>query len=124
MHRTMCKSKIHRAVVTDANLNYIGSITIDRALMQKADITEYEHVHVLNLDNGSRIETYAIEGEENSGTICLNGAAAHYFKRGDKIIIISYSSYNEEELKAFKPKIVFVDENNRAADKKEVLELC
>jgi len=116
MLRTMCKSKIHRATVTDANLNYVGSITIDAELMKKADIMEYEKVHVLNINNGKRIETYTILGSSSSGTICLNGAAAHFFKKGDKVIIISYASYNEEELKNFKPKIVMVDERNATTE--------
>jgi len=110
--RTMLKSKIHRATVTDANINYEGSITIDRKLMEAADIIPYEHVHVLNINNGARFSTYAIEGEENSGGICLNGAAARLAVRGDLVIILTYTQVPEEETKNYRPKIVHVDENN------------
>jgi len=109
---TVCKSKIHRAKVTAADLNYIGSITIDASLLAASGIREYERVQVLNINNGSRIETYAIVGEKNSGTICLNGAAAHHFIPGDRIIIIAYGQITDEEAIDFQPKIVFVDENN------------
>ena len=101
------KSKIHRASVTDANLNYIGSITIDENLMDAAGIIEYEKVQVVNITNGERIETYAIRGERGSGTICLNGAAAHLFHVGDIIIIMAYTWLEQAEAATFKPKIIF-----------------
>ena len=110
--RTMLKSKIHRARVTDANIDYEGSITIDRKLMEAADIIPYEHVHVLNINNGARFSTYAIEGEEGSGEICLNGAAARLAVRGDLVIILTYHEVPEEETKNYRPKIVHVDEKN------------
>lgn len=113
MLRTMCKSKIHRATVTDANLNYVGSITIDAELMEKADIFPYEKVQVVNNNNGARLETYVIAGERGKGDICLNGAAARLVHPGDTVIIISYAQYSREELANFQPKIVFVDEANR-----------
>lgn len=107
------KSKIHRAVVTEANLNYIGSITIDEALMEAANLYEGEKVQIVNNNNGERIETYVIRGERNSGTICLNGAAARKCEVGDVIIIISYALMTPEEAKSFKPAAVFPDQNNR-----------
>jgi aspartate 1-decarboxylase len=109
----MCKSKIHRATVTDANLNYVGSITIDKELMEKADILPYEKVQVVNNNNGARLETYVIAGERGRGDVCLNGAAARLVQPGDKIIILSYAQYSSEELQDFMPKVVFVDEENR-----------
>jgi len=109
----MLKSKIHRATVTGANVDYIGSITIDSELMERADILENEKVHVVNVDNGVRLETYAIPGEPGSGVICLNGAAARLMNPGELIIILAYAVLTEDELKGFKPRIVFVDENNR-----------
>ena len=112
MNRTMMKSKIHRATVTDADLNYVGSITIDRGLMEAADLLEYEHVHVVNINNGARFETYVIEGERDSGTICLNGAAARLAQPGDKVIVISYAVYEAAELAGHQPKIVLVDDAN------------
>ena len=114
MRRRMMKSKIHRATVTDANLNYVGSITIDRELMELGDLLEYEQVAVVDIDNGARFETYVIEGERGSGTICLNGAAARLVQPGDKIIIISYAEYEQAELEGFEPTIVHVDTSNRA----------
>lgn len=113
MWRTMCKSKIHRATVTGADLNYVGSITIDQELMEKADIMPYERVQVVNNNNGARLETYAIAGERGKGVICLNGAAARLVQPGDIIIIISYAQYSEDELKNYSPRIIFVDQNNR-----------
>jgi aspartate 1-decarboxylase len=110
--RTMLKSKIHRARVTDANINYEGSISIDSKLMAKADILPYEQVHVLNVNNGARFTTYAIEGEAGSGCICLNGAAARLAVKGDIVIILSYMTVPEEQVKAFKPQIVHVNEKN------------
>lgn len=112
MRRTLCKSKIHRATVTDANLDYRGSITLDPALMQAADLLEYEQVQVLNLHNGARFETYVIRGEEGSGDVVLNGAAARLVQPGDRVIIMSYAAYDEAELEAFRPRLVFVDEAN------------
>ncbi len=113
MQRIMLKSKIHRATVTGADLHYEGSISIDAALMKEADILTFEAVRVYNITNGERFETYAIEGEVNSGIICLNGAAAHKVNIGDLIIIASYAHYGEEEAKSLKPKLIFVDANNR-----------
>ena len=110
--RTMMKSKIHRAKVTDANINYEGSITIDRKLMEAADILPFEQVHVLNINNGARFTTYAIEGAPDSGEICLNGAAARLAVKGDLVIIITYTQVPEEALKNYRPKIVHVNENN------------
>jgi len=107
------KSKIHRATVTDANLAYRGSITIDRELMDAADLVEHEHVHVVDVDNGARFETYVIEGERGSGVICLNGAAARLVQPGDKVIVISYGIYDEAETAAHSPSIVHVDDSNR-----------
>lgn len=112
MQRFMMKSKIHRATVTDANLNYKGSITIDKKLMELADILPNEKVQVVNNNNGSRFETYVIEGKEDSGTICLNGAAARLCQVGDVVIIISYAIMDDKEAKTYEPKIVFVDEKN------------
>ncbi len=103
------KSKIHRVTVTEANMNYIGSITLDEALMEGANIIPNEKVQVLNLNNGERIETYAIKGERNSGVVCLNGPAAHKFNVGDVAIIISYALMDFEEAKSFKPTVVFPD---------------
>ena len=110
--RMMLKSKIHRATVTDANINYEGSITIDRKLMKEADILPYEQVHVLNINNGARFTTYAIEGGEGSGEICLNGAAARLAVKGDLVIILTYTQIPEEQLKDYRPKIVHVNEKN------------
>lgn len=113
MQRTMCKSKVHRATVTDANLSYEGSITLDTRLMEAADIREFERVQVVDLNNGARFETYAIAGEAGSGDVVLNGAAARLVQPGDKVIIISYAAYDEAELADFQPRLVFVDEGNR-----------
>ncbi len=115
MYRTMLKSKIHRAVLTDANLNFMGSITIDRDLLEAADILPYEQVQVVNNNNGARFETYAIEGEPGSGQICLNGAAARLGQPGDVLIILSYIQVDDHEARGYKPKVVFVDEKNRIA---------
>jgi aspartate 1-decarboxylase len=110
--REMFKSKIHRATVTDADLNYIGSITIDLDLMEKADIIDNEKVQVVNINNGERLETYVIEGERGSGIICLNGAAARKVQKGDKVIIISYSMVDPEALETWRPIVVHVDDAN------------
>lgn len=106
------KSKIHRATVVQAELNYVGSITIDEALMEASGIYEYEKVQIVDVNNGSRFETYVIAGERNSGMICLNGAAARMAQTGDKIIIMAYAQMTPEEHMANKPKVVFVDDNN------------
>jgi len=115
MRRTMCKSKIHRATLTGADLQYEGSLTLDRDLMEAADILPFEKVQVVNLNTGSRLETYVIEGDPGSGTIQLNGAAARLGAAGDRVIVISYADYDEQELEGFEPRIVFVDERNRVA---------
>lgn len=111
--RTMLKSKIHRATVTDANLNYVGSITVDTDLLDAADIRPYEHVHIVNINNGARFETYAIEGARGSGTMCLNGAAARLAQPGDLIIVLSYAQYLDAELEGYEPVVVHVDQHNR-----------
>jgi aspartate 1-decarboxylase len=113
MNRTLMKSKIHRATVTEANLNYVGSITIDRDLMTAADLLEHEKVHVVNINNGARFETYVIEGRAGSGVICLNGAAARLAQVGDKVIVISYAHYDDAEAKLHEPAVVLVDDANR-----------
>jgi aspartate 1-decarboxylase len=113
MRRTMCKSKIHRAVLTGADLNYEGSISVDRDLLDAADVVEFEKVQVVNINNGARLETYVINAARGSGEIQLNGAAARLGAPGDRIIIISYAEYDEIELSNFRPKIVFVDDQNR-----------
>lgn len=109
----MLKSKIHRATVTQAELNYVGSITIDESLMEAARIIEYEKVQIADVDNGARFETYVIAGEAGSGIICLNGAAARMVSTGDKVIIMSYAQMQPQEVKENPPKVVFVDENNQ-----------
>jgi len=116
MRRTMCKSKIHRATVTDANLAYQGSITVDPVLMEAGDLREYEQVHVVNINNGARFETYVITGRPGLGEVVLNGAAARLAQPGDKVIIMSYALYDEAELHDFVPRIVFVDDDNRIAE--------
>ncbi len=105
------KSKIHRVTVTEANLNYVGSITLDEALMEAANIIPNEKVQVLNLNNGERLETYAIKGERGSGIVCLNGPAAHKFTVGDVAIVISYALMDFEEAKSFQPTVIFPDTN-------------
>ncbi|MCR5516333.1 MAG: aspartate 1-decarboxylase [Lachnospira sp.] len=114
MNLTMLKGKIHRAVVTQAELNYVGSITIDSELLEAAGILEYEMVQIVDVQNGNRFETYTIAGEPGSGMICLNGAAARQVSVGDNVIIMCYASYSAEEAKEHKPKVVFVDEKNKA----------
>lgn len=109
---TMLKSKIHRASVTQAELDYIGSITIDETLLKASGIMEYEKVQIVDINNGQRFETYVIAGKKDSGIICLNGAAARCVQRGDKIIIMSYAEFSAEEAETHKPAVVFVDENN------------
>lgn len=114
MNLEVLHGKIHRANVTQAELNYVGSITVDTDLLEAAGIYEYQKVQIVDIDNGQRFETYTIAGESGSGTICLNGAAARCVSVGDKIIIMSYAVCDEKEAKQHKPKVVFVDENNRA----------
>ena len=114
MRRRMMKSKIHRATVTGANLHYVGSVSIDTELLTLADILPYEQVTVLDIDNGARFETYAIEGER--GQICLNGAAARLVAPGDKVIIITYADYERAELERYAPRVVHVDGRNRVMD--------
>ena len=111
--RTMLKSKIHRARVTEANINYEGSITIDKELMEAADLLPYEMVHVLDVDTGARLQTYVMEGERGSGEIGINGAAARLIQKGDIVIILSYTDVSEEEAPHIKPRLVYVDEKNR-----------
>lgn len=117
MFVTLMKSKIHRAKVTETNLNYVGSITIDPTLMKAAGLYINEKVQICNLTNGNRLETYVIEGEADSGEICINGAAAHLVNEGDIVIIISYGIIDKQEVDSFKPKIVFVDPDNKIVDK-------
>jgi len=116
----MLKSKIHRATVTDANLNYEGSITIDRNLMEAANILPYEQVHVVDVNNGSRLVTYAIEGE--SGEICLNGAAARLVNKGDIVIILSYTNVLESEVQDYHPTLVYVNAKNQITEKKNAID--
>ena len=113
MRRVMCKSKIHRAILTGADLHYEGSLTLDRDLMDAADILPFEKVSIVNINTGSRLETYVIEGRPGSGEVQLNGAAARLGAAGDHVIVISYAEYEDEELEGFEPTIVFVDEKNR-----------
>ncbi len=119
MFRTVFKSKLHRATVTEANLNYVGSITIDEDLLDAADICVNEKVQVVNNNNGARLETYAIPGQRGSGVICLNGAAARLVQPGDKVIIITYAVVDDKEARAFKPTVVFLDDANRIAEVKD-----
>jgi aspartate 1-decarboxylase len=118
MQRTMLKSKIHRATVTDCDLHYVGSVTVDPDLLEAADILEHEQVHIVDVDNGARFETYTIAGERGSGEMRLNGAAARLVQRGDTIIVISYAAYTTEEMEHYEPRVVHVDRDNRivAAD--------
>lgn len=113
MLRSMLKSKIHRATVTAADLDYVGSITLDADLMDAADLLEGEHVHVVDVTNGARLETYCIEGERGSGTVQINGAAAHLVHAGDTVIVIGYGLVADTEAKAVVPRVVFVDSANR-----------
>ena len=121
MLRNMMKSKIHQATVTEANLQYEGSITVDADLLKAADILAGERVQVVNLMNGSRIETYCLEGPSGSGTICLNGGAARWAQVGDKIILISYALVEEEEVRRMKRKVIFVDAANRIREEKSAV---
>jgi aspartate 1-decarboxylase len=113
MLRTLMKSKLHRATVTDANLHYVGSITLDPQLMQAADLLPHERVQVLDIDNGARFETYVIAGDADSGDVCLNGPAARLVQPGDKVIVISYATYSDAEAREHVPTVVHCDELNR-----------
>lgn len=126
MRRRMMKSKIHRATVTDANLHYVGSITLDPDLMHRADLLPYEQVAVVDIDNGARLETYVIEGDAGSDQVCLNGAAARLVQPGDKVIVISYADYDDADLSAdgHRPTIVHVDTSNHAIDEVLARELA
>lgn len=124
MDRTLLKSKIHRAIVTEADLEYEGSITVDRNLMDAADLFHYEQVHIFNITNGHRFTTYVIEGKRGSNVICVNGAAAHLAREGDCLIVASFAAYDEEECKNHIPKLIYVDEgNNIASTKPETIKL-
>ncbi len=114
MQRTMLKSKIHRATVTDCDLHYVGSITIDADLLEAADILEHEQVHVVDVDNGARFETYTIAGERGSGTMQVNGAAARLVHSGDTIIVISYAQYDAADLREYEPRVVHVAKGTNA----------
>ena len=119
--RTILKSKIHRARVTDGNIGYEGSITIDKKLMEAADILPYEQVHILNVNNGARFHTYAIEGKENGGDICLNGAAARLVAKGDIVIILTYHDLSDSEASHYHPRLVYVDARNKITHTKGVM---
>ncbi|GAB4240591.1 MAG: aspartate 1-decarboxylase [Deltaproteobacteria bacterium] len=122
MMKSMLKCKIHRATVTDAVLHYEGSVTIDKTLMDAAGLVEYEQVHIWNVDNGNRFSTYAIEGEADSGVICLNGAAARQVSKGDLVIIANFTLYDEKELARYRPTLVYVDRQNRITGVKHAVE--
>ena len=113
MYITLFKSKLHRATVTEADLNYVGSITIDEALLDQADILPGEKVQVVDINNGQRFETYTIVGERDSGVICVNGAAARLVQKGDQVIIIAYAMMDRQEALAFKPRVLILDDNNQ-----------
>jgi len=124
MYRTMLKSKIHRATVTEADLNYTGSLTVDKDLLEAAEMLHFEQVQVVNINNGARFETYLIEGKRGSGTICVNGAAARLVQVGDRIIVFSYVGVDDEQARQWQPKIVLVGERNtdwHLASKDEIL---
>jgi aspartate 1-decarboxylase len=116
MNRQMLKSKIHRARITDSDLHYVGSITVDPDLLQAADILEHELVHVLDIDNGARFETYTIAGQRGSGEMKVNGAAARLVHTGDTIIVVSYASYEEQELATYEPRVVHVNSHNEIVE--------
>lgn len=116
MFRTMMKAKIHRATVTEANLNYVGSITIDQDILDAVDILENEKVQIVNNNNGARLETYVISGRRGSGVICLNGAAARLVQPGDTVIIISYATMSDEEARRHQPTVALMDKDNKIAD--------
>lgn len=113
MRRIMMRSKLHRATVTQAELHYVGSLTLDRDLMDAADLLPNEQVHVVDVDSGARLVTYIIEGERGSGVVCINGAAARLVQPGDKVIVISYAEMEDAEAKSFAPRVVLVDDANR-----------
>jgi aspartate 1-decarboxylase len=117
MQLSLLRIKLHRATVTEANLNYTGSITIDKSLLEKSGLLVWEKVHVVNINNGSRFETYVIEGEENSGTICINGAAARLVQPDDKVIIMAYASMTPDEAKTHEPVVFILDEKNNIKEK-------
>ena len=117
MDITLLKAKIHRAVVKQADLDYVGSITIDSELLEQSGIFEYEKVEIADIDNGNRFETYVIAGEAGSGIICLNGAAAHLVSIGDKVIIMAYAQMTPEEARGHKPTVIFVDQDNKIVRK-------
>lgn len=116
MHRFMLHSKIHRATVTQADLHYVGSLTIDRDLMDAAGLLPGQQVDVVDVDNGNRLTTYAIEGERGSGILCINGAAARLISPGDTVIVIAYASMTDEEARTYEPQVVFVDKDNRIVE--------
>lgn len=116
MLRTMCKGKIHRATITDANLNYVGSLTVDVGLLERADILPYEQVQVVNVNNGSRLVTYTIPGPRDSGMMCLNGAAARLGQKGDIVIVIAYGQFQDAEARTLRPRVVLVDAQNRPVE--------
>ena len=116
MRRTLLKSKIHRATVTEANLDYEGSVTIDAALMEAADIVEHEQVQIYDVTNGARLTTYAIPGPAGSGTVCINGAAAHLVQAGDLVILATYAEFDEADVRRHRPRVVFVDAENRIGE--------
>ena len=118
MYRSMLKSKIHRARVTEADLHYVGSVTIDRELLTAVDILPNEKVLVINLNNGARFETYAFEGAPGSGVICMNGGCARHVQVGDTVLILSFAWVSEQEAHTLKPKVIFVDDENRVAGTK------
>lgn len=119
MNVTMLKGKIHRATVTQAELDYVGSITIDTDLLEAAGILEYQKVAVVDVTNGARLETYTIAGDRGSGMICLNGAAAKLINKGDTVIIMAYADMSEEEARSYRPKVVFVDKENKITSVKD-----
>src|ERR671922_1074501 len=123
MQRVMLKSKIHRATVTDCDLHYVGSITVDPELLEAADIREHEMVQVLDIDNGARFETYTIAGERGSGEIKINGAAARLVHTGDTVIVVSYASYDERELETYEPTVVHVNSRNEIVDVNDQVDL-
>ena len=116
MIRTFCKSKLHGATVTEANVQYTGSITLDADLMRAADLLPYEQVHVVDIDNGARLVTYCIEGMAGSGTVCVNGAAARLISAGDHVIVIAYAQVTPEDLNTLTPKVILLDQRNRIRD--------
>ena len=123
MNRTMLKAKLHRACVTQVELDYEGSCAIDEALLEAADIREYEQIHIYNIDNGERFVTYAIRAERGSGTISVNGAAAHKANPGDRVIICSYAELSPQELTRFAPRLIYLDERNNITDTRSSIPL-